>query len=194
MVNFRVVLVTPRHEGNVGAAVRSMGNFDFYELFMVAPCEIGDEAFKRAKHAGDILRSAVTVQSLDEAVKDCDLVVGTSGIVSPGEKHFVRIPITPRQFAERVKDHEGTVALLFGPEDTGLAQDDLLRCDLLVNIPSSAEYPVLNLSHAVTVVLYELFLQHPKKGGQRNGRCSSSSSTTCLMRSTTRSSGRRRPR
>ena len=167
MVNFRVVLVTPRHEGNVGAAVRSMGNFDFTELFMVAPCEIGDEAFKRAKHAGDILRAAQTVQSLDEAVKDCDLVVGTSGIVSPGEKHFVRIPITPRQFAERVKDHEGTVALLFGPEDTGLAQDDLLRCDLLVNIPSSADYPVLNLSHAVTIVLYELFLQHPKKGGPR---------------------------
>jgi TrmH family RNA methyltransferase len=167
MVNFRVVLVTPRHEGNVGAVVRSMGNFDFHELFMVAPCEIGDEAFKRAKHAGEILRSAVTVQSLDEAIKDCDLIVGTSGIVSSGEKHFVRIPITPRQFAERVKDHDGTVALLFGPEDSGLAQEDLLRCDLLVNIPSSADYPVLNLSHAVTIVLYELFMQPPKKGGPR---------------------------
>ena len=59
------------------------------------------------------------------------------------------------------------MALLFGPEDSGLAQDELLRCDLLVNIPSSADYPVLNLSHAVTIVLYEIFVQHPKKGGPR---------------------------
>ena len=147
--------------------VRSMGNFDLEDLHMVAPCEITEEAYKRAKHAGDILRRAVTVDSLDQALEGCDLVVGTSGIVTMGEKHYVRIPLTPKEFAERIKDHEGKVAILFGPEDTGLLQEDLMRCDLLVNIPASQTYPILNLSHAATVLMYELYQVRPRSGGPR---------------------------
>ncbi|MDD1755543.1 MAG: TrmJ/YjtD family RNA methyltransferase [Methanomassiliicoccales archaeon] len=165
MPDFRIILVSPKNDGNVGAVVRSMGNFGFKELCLVSPCEITDEAYRRAKHAGDILRQARTVESLDQAIEGCDLVVGTSGIVTAGEKHYVRIPIAPREFAERMKEYEERVAVLFGPEDTGLFQEDLMRCDMLVSIPSSEEYPVLNLSHAATIVMYELFQTRPRKAG-----------------------------
>src|SRR5512137_1502796 len=101
MPDFRVVLVSPKHDGNVGAVVRAMGNFGFDDLWMVSPCEITEEAYKRAKHAGDILRGAKVADSLDRAIEGCDLVVGTSGIVTAGEKHYVRIPISPKEFAER---------------------------------------------------------------------------------------------
>jgi tRNA/rRNA methyltransferase len=168
MPEFRIVLVNPKHDGNVGAVVRSMGNFGFKDLCLVSPCDITEEAYKRAKHAGDILRKAAVVESLDQAIEGFDLIVGTSGIVTAGEKHYVRIPLTPREFAERTKDYDERVALLFGPEDTGLLQEDLMRCDILVNIPSSDEYPILNLSHAAAIVLYELFQVRPRKlGGPR---------------------------
>lgn len=167
MPDFRIILVTPRNDGNVGAVVRSMGNFGLDELCLVSPCEITEEAYKRAKHAGEILRSAMVVGNLDEALEGCDLIVGTSGIVTAGEKHYVRIPMTPKEFAERMKDYEEKVAILFGPEDTGLLQEDLVRCDVLVHIPSSKDYPVLNLSHAATIVIYELFQVRPKRGGPR---------------------------
>jgi len=165
MPDFRIILVSPKHDGNVGAVVRSMGNFGFNELYLVSPCEITEEAYKRAKHAGDILRRAKIVESLDQAIEGCDLIVGTSGIVTAGEKHYVRIPIAPREFAERMKEYDESVAILFGPEDTGLFQEDLMRCDILVNIPSSEEYPILNLSHAATVVMYELFQVRPRRPG-----------------------------
>lgn len=162
-----MILVAPKNEGNVGAVARSMANFGFKDLIMVSPCEISDEAFKRAKHAGDILRNATIVDSLEEAIQRVDLIVGTSGIVTSGEKHFARIPITPKQLAERMRDYDEEVAVLFGPEDTGLAQEDLMRCDLLVHIPSNEQYPVLNLSHAVTIVLYELYGLKFRLGGPR---------------------------
>ena len=153
---FRVVLVNPKIEGNVGAVARVMGNFGLRDLWLVDPCEIGEEAYKRAKHADYILEGAKIVYTLDEALRSTSMVVGTSGIITPGEKHFLRIPISPRELASKMEGHEGTCALLFGREDLGLYKEELLRCDLLVHIPTSEDYPVLNLSHAVAIVLYEL--------------------------------------
>jgi len=158
MVDFRVVLVEPEHEGNVGAVARSMGNFAFEDLVLVDPCPIGDEAFKRAKHAGHILERAAVVGTVEEAIRDCSLVVGTTGIVTHGPRRYIRIPMSPRELAAKTADHDGRIALLFGREGLGLTQDELSKCDLLVHIPSDDAYPVLNLSHAVTVVIYELYL------------------------------------
>ncbi|HVO77655.1 MAG TPA: RNA methyltransferase [Methanomassiliicoccales archaeon] len=156
MPSVRIVLVEPRNEGNVGAVARAMGNFGFEDLRFVRPCPIGEEAFKRAKHSRELVQNAKVVETLDEAVRGCSLIVGTSGIITTGEKNYVRIPITPRQLAERLKDFDEQVAILFGPEDTGLSQEDLMRCDILVHIPASEAYPVLNLSHAAAIVLYEI--------------------------------------
>jgi TrmH family RNA methyltransferase len=96
-----------------------------------------------------------------------DLVAGTTGIATKSEKKFLRIALPPRDFAERVAAMDGTVALLFGREDFGLLDDELGRCDLLVSIPSSPRYPILNLSHAAVVVLYELFAAKRPKGPLR---------------------------
>ena len=92
----------------------------------------------------------------------CFLIVGTSGIITYGDKHFIRIPITSGELAERIKDQEDEVALVFGREDIGLTQEQLARCDILVNIPSNEEYPILNLSHAATIVMYDIFASHGK--------------------------------
>jgi len=157
MGDFRVVLVEPEHEGNVGAVARAMGNFAFDDLCMVNPCPLGDEALKRANHAGHILSKAAIVDTLDEAVKGCSLVVGTTGVVTHGPRRYIRIPMPARELAAKTAGYEGRIALLFGREGLGLTQDELARCDLLAHVPSSDEYPTLNLSHAVSIVLYELY-------------------------------------
>jgi TrmH family RNA methyltransferase len=89
-------------------------------------------------------------------------VVGTSGIITYGDKHFIRMPITPRELAVRIRDQEDEVALVFGREDIGLTQEQLTHCDILVNIPANEEYPILNLSHAATILMYEIFAGHGK--------------------------------
>lgn len=158
MPQIRVVLVNPKHDGNIGAVARVMGNFDLTDLWLVEPCQITEEAYKRAKHAVYILESASIVNNLDDALKGCSLVVGTSGISTPSEKNFLRLALTPRDFSEKIKANEGRLALLFGREDYGLSQDELRRCDILVRIPTSQQYPILNISHAAAIIFYEIFL------------------------------------
>src|SRR5437667_30645 len=128
-----------------------MKNFGVAELVLVNPCIIGAEARKRAMRAVDVLDAARTVADLERALKDTDLVVGTSGIDTESEKRFARISVTPWDFATRVAKTQRRVALLFGREDFGLLDRELLRCDLCVTIPASPDYPMLNLSHPVTL-------------------------------------------
>jgi TrmH family RNA methyltransferase len=135
-----------------------MANFDFEELYLVEPCEIGEDAYRRAKHGSGILDSAVSVGTIEDAVKDCFLVAGTSGITTKGDRNYARLPVPAREFALHVSGYEEKIALVFGREDTGLFQEELNKCDLLINVPSCETYPVLNLSHAATLVMYELFL------------------------------------
>jgi len=163
----RVVLVEPKNEGNVGAVARAMKNFGAGELVLVNPCPIGPEARQRAMHGVEILEAARVVDDFDGAVKGTDLLVGTSGVDTESEKQFARIAVTPREFAARVAKMSGRVALLFGREDFGLLDGELRRCDLFVTIPASPDYPILNLSHAVTILLYELLaagaIKHRKR-------------------------------
>lgn len=157
MPNVRVILVAPKFQGNIGAIARSMANFDIDELYLIHPCEIGDEAYCRAKHGYPILDNVKIVDSLDEALEGCFLVAGTSGVTTKGDKNYVRIPISAHSFAEKVKEYDEKIAVIFGREDIGLFQDELAKCDILVHIPSSEKYPILNLSHAANIIFYELF-------------------------------------
>ncbi len=75
MPEIRIVIVGPKYEGNVGAIARSMANFNLKELYLVNPCELGDDAYRRSKHGSEVLENAVIVTSLEEAVKDCFMVV-----------------------------------------------------------------------------------------------------------------------
>ena len=157
MPHFRVVLVEPLNDGNIGAVARSMKNFGLDELVLVRPCAVGEEAFKRAMHGIDVLKGARTVFSDEEAFKGADFVAATSGVDTLNDKKFVRISLTPREFSEKAKGLEGTVALLFGREDFGLPDKLIKRADFLITIPANRTYPIMNLSHAATIVFYELF-------------------------------------
>ncbi|MDR0888197.1 MAG: RNA methyltransferase [Candidatus Methanoplasma sp.] len=157
MPDLRIILVGPKFEGNVGAVARSMANFGVDELYLVDPCEIGDDGYRRAKHGNFILDNAVKVDSLEEALEGCFLAVGTSGITTKGDRNYTRIPVAVREFAQYARGYEEKIALIFGREDTGLYQEELNECDVLISVPTSEEYPILNLSHAATIVLYEMF-------------------------------------
>jgi TrmH family RNA methyltransferase len=159
MPAIEVVLVRPQSEGNVGAIARAMMNFGLKELVLVDPeCEIGVEARRRAMHAAEpVLDRAKVFKSLARALARADMVVGTTGVKTKNPKKFDRISLTPREFVDKIRGFEGKVAILFGQEDFGLDRKTISKCDLLVTIPTSEEYPIMNVSHAAAVIFYELF-------------------------------------
>ncbi len=156
--NVRVVLVNTSHPGNIGGAARAMKNMGLTRLVLVEPRRFPDQnAGARAAGADDILADAVVVDTLEEAIADCVLVLGTSA-------RDRRIPwpvVEPREAAHKVLDQlaelpEGQVALVFGREDAGLTSDELQRCQFHVHIPANPDFSSLNLAAAVQVVAYEL--------------------------------------
>lgn len=170
MPRFRVVLIEPLNDGNIGAVARSMKNFGLDELYLVRPCKIGEEATKRAMHGIDVLARARTVQSEDEALAGIEFVAATSGVKTANEKNFKRIAMSPKEFAEKLEGKDATVALLFGREDFGLDKEMIKRCDFLVTIPANPSYSILNISHAAAILFYELHTKgvvgwEPRKSG-----------------------------
>jgi len=159
--NLKIILVKPSIEGNLGAIARNMLNFGFDELHLISPeLTIGEEARKRAKHAKKVLEKAVIHNNLEDAINDCSLVIGTSGKREFGEKIITRHFLTPEEISDRIYPNNGKIALVFGPEGKGLSQEELICCDLLTSIPTWEGYPIMNLSHSVSVILYELYKYH----------------------------------
>ena len=162
-----VVLVEPLYEINLGYVARAMKNFGFTELVLVDPkCTVGDEARKYAMHGRDLLERVRIAGSLTEVLREVDLAVGTTGKTG-GRRCYHRKYVTPEELGELLAETEGRAAILFGREDIGLTNEILRRCDLVATIPASEEYPVLNLSHAVAVVLYEVYKAIKKKKPER---------------------------
>jgi tRNA/rRNA methyltransferase len=160
-MHLRVVLVEPLYEGNVGSVARAMKNFGFHDLALVNPCKIEDFGCAMASHARDVLQMSRSFSSLGEALAGANLVVGTTGKRLDEAQHHLRLHLrvpclTPAELAEKLSEKEGTVALLLGREDCGLNSEELAICDMLVSIPTSEEYPVMNLSHCAAVLFYEL--------------------------------------
>jgi tRNA/rRNA methyltransferase len=156
MPEIDIVLVAPIYEGNVGFCARVMKNFGFSRLVLVDPCPLGDEAKARASHAQDVLAAAETC-SIDEVFSRSNIVVATTGTVSKSVCHSMRMPFySPKELRERVKDAGGRISILFGRENWGLNNEEVKRSDMICTIPASEEYPILNLSHAVGIICYEL--------------------------------------
>ena len=156
---FRVVLVEPEYEQNLGAVARAMKNFGFSELCLVNPkcAPLGFDAVKFSKHARDVLEGAKVCKSLAEATKGCKFAVGTTGVLYRHWSETFRSPISVRELRKcLLAQKQGNVALVFGNEGVGLSEKDISACDLIVTIPTNKEYPILNLSHAVSIALYEL--------------------------------------
>ncbi|MEK6963069.1 MAG: RNA methyltransferase [Nanoarchaeota archaeon] len=156
-----VVLVEPETSGNVGAVARVMANFGYSKLVLINPqCKINEEARNRAKHAQKILQQAVVKKW--EHLKRYDYLIGTAG-KSTSSYNLRRIPLTPSQCALRISKLRKTkIALLLGREGNGLYNEELQQCDFVVTIPATSNYPSLNLSHALAVLLYELFVHSAK--------------------------------
>jgi TrmH family RNA methyltransferase len=154
--NIRIVLVRPTHPGNVGATARAMKNMSLRSLYLVEPERFpSPEAMDRAAGADDVLDSAVICASLDEALKDCHLVIGTSA-----RPRRIEWPtLDPAAGAGRLVEgaQQGPVALLFGQERTGLLNSELDRCHFVVTIPADLAYSSLNLASAVQILAYEIY-------------------------------------
>ncbi len=156
-IDVRVILVEPLYQGNVGSVARVMKNFGFSDLVLVNPCKLEGEARAMSSHAQDILKNAQITTSLTEAIEGANIVIGTTGIAGLKIYEHIRMPsYTPRELKEKLTGMSGTVAILFGREDQGFNNEELKTCDMVLTIPTSGIYPIMNLSHAVGIVLYEL--------------------------------------
>lgn len=167
MADYKVIIVEPKFEGNIGAIARAMKNFRLSDLILVNPCEIGDDCLSRAKHAKDVVESADIFQNLDDAIAEIDYLVGTSGVDSESDKKHLRNNLTPREFAARITEIEGKIGIMFGRENYGLYNEELRNCDTVITIPSSKDYPILNLSHSASIIFYEMFTIQVKKKGKK---------------------------
>ena len=154
-----VVLVEPEYEGNLGLVARACKNFGVKGIVLVNPKanHLGRGAAVRSVHAFDLLEKAVIVKNLKEAKRKFKYFVGTTAKTANefniNRSHFLLEEL------ERVED----MALVFGRESSGLTNDEIALCDAVVYIPTSPEYRTLNISHAVAVVLYELFKREGEK-------------------------------
>ena len=153
-----IVLVGTKHPGNLGAVARAMRNMGIRELRLAAPrCAVDDESLRMARAAGlEVLERARLYPDLRSALRGVHRVVGTTAKTG-GKRGQV---LSPRALAPRVLEVAARqkVGIVFGPEDTGLVDDDLLLCQLLLRIPTQPRARSLNLAQAVMVVCYELYL------------------------------------
>lgn len=151
----RIILVNTSHPGNIGAAARAMKTMGLTELYLVSPVAFPHaKAVEMAANAVDVLSQAKVVSTLEEAIQECTLVVGTSA-----RSRAIPWPmLSPRELGEkaRVESQQGPIAIVFGREQSGLTNDELHRCHYHVHIPSNPDYSSLNIAAAVQVIAYEL--------------------------------------
>lgn len=155
-----VVLVRPQGPANLGMVARAMKNFGLTRLRVVGPAPLLErEARDHACHAADVLDRAEIRSGLAPALADCGLALGTS--IPRAGLPFRHELDTPRAAAPRVRaaaEAGNRVALVFGPENHGLTNDELAPCHRVITIPAHADYPVLNLAQCVMLVAYEIFM------------------------------------
>lgn len=160
----RIVLVEPAGGLNVGSIARVMKNMGLYRLVIVNPtCDpLGEDAQRMAVHANDVLTAAEVVSSIPEALNGCQRVVATTArdrdlnvpvsAPAPGLKWLLNLSHASHEASNDLS----TTALLFGPEDRGLSNAELIYAQHLINIPTNPNYASLNLAQAVTICCYEL--------------------------------------
>jgi len=165
LANIAVVLVGTRYPENIGAAARAMRNMGIRQLVLVDPQNPDPARIRKmATHVAlDVVDRMQVCAALKDALADFSYVVGTTARLG-GQRKVVS---SPSKLAQRLISisHQNKIALLFGPEDRGLTNEDIRFCDILVNIPT-AEFSSLNLAQAVMVMCYELFCFSRDKPGE----------------------------
>lgn len=154
-MDVKVVFVEPLYQQNLGYGARVMKNFGVGEMRLVRPrCDYkGKDAIKYSKHAVDLIKNARVYKSVREATRDCDIVVGTTGQWFRTEGAYYNV-----YPSGKLKSIIGNkkAALLIGRDDLGLTKEEMRGCDATVFVETNKEYPVLNISHALAILLYEL--------------------------------------
>ena len=170
--NVRIVLVQTWHPGNIGAASRAMRTMGLSQLVLVNPRRFPDEEATRMAAGGEpLLEQARVVESLEDAVSDCGIVVGLSArlrnLALPQFEEGDEMAHELMSLAE-----EMPVALVFGRERSGLTNDEIACCTHQLSLPANPDYPVLNLSQAVQVCAHELYRawRHRRKDGAAPGQ------------------------
>jgi TrmH family RNA methyltransferase len=153
----KIVLIETSHPGNIGAVARAMKNMGLTQLVLVNPKEFPSQiASSRASSATDILANALVVSSLDEAVQDCQLVVGASARLRRVSWPQMDVRETAQKLLSTVQvSEQSAVAILFGREDSGLSNIEMDKCHYLAHIPTNEAYSSLNIAAAVQVFVYE---------------------------------------
>lgn len=150
-----IILVRPQMGENIGAAARVMANFSLNDLHIVNPRDgwPNDAGRAMAAHATHIIDNATIYDSVEKAVADCHLLYATSARPRDMQKRVADV----KQAAKEVNASGQKAGILFGPERSGLTNEELILADALLQIPVDSQYPSLNLAQAVGVVCYELF-------------------------------------
>jgi tRNA/rRNA methyltransferase len=150
------LLHQPQLPENIGAVARAMGNFGLHNLRIIeAVCDTQDpKAIATAAGAEKILKEATLYTSLEEAIADLNWVYGTCAT----QRHLIKEYIPIRNAADRVQSQvlQGKVGILFGPERTGLSNDQLARCHGIIQIPVNPDFSSMNLAQASVIMAYEL--------------------------------------
>jgi tRNA (cytidine32/uridine32-2'-O)-methyltransferase len=161
--NIRVVMVETTHPGNIGAAARAMKTMGYQTLYLVKPKIYPNaEATARAAGADDILSKAVVCDSLEDALQGCVTVVA-----STARPRTISHPIfTPREYASKLSEmvRHGPVALVFGRESSGLSNEELELCNVILQIPTNPDFSSLNVASAVQILCYEFI--HALQSGE----------------------------
>ncbi|MFB0560618.1 MAG: RNA methyltransferase [Candidatus Lokiarchaeia archaeon] len=168
MLKIKVIILEPENAGNIGAIARAMKNFALEELIIVNPkFENMFEAEVRAMHGTDVLKNMKIVKNFDKAISDVDFIVGTTAKTGMNY-NVLRTAMAPELLVEKLVNLDGKIALLFGRESSGLSNEELEKADIVVTIPASS-YSTLNISHAASIIFYEIYKNqaYKKKGAPR---------------------------
>ncbi|MDR1820795.1 MAG: TrmJ/YjtD family RNA methyltransferase [Methanobrevibacter sp.] len=163
--NIYIVFVEPESSGNIGFVARTMANFGLKNLILINPSKIGKEAYYYAMHAKYIVENVETYETLEDFImfKKINFNIGSTG--KPGGSYNLsRIAINPSELS-KIINFNNKIAIIFGREGNGLNNAEIGICDVIVSIPTSEEYPIMNVSHAVAIILYELFKDKNKFSG-----------------------------
>ena len=153
--NLKIIFVEPKYQINLGYMARVLKNFGINNMYLVNPrCNYkGKEAIKYAKHAKELLFNAKIYKTIEQSIKNCDIVFGSTGAWYKCSTSFFNL-YTPQQ-AVKFSNSKKKIAILIGRDDIGLTKEELKLCDGIIFIPSNTEYSVLNISHALAIILYE---------------------------------------
>jgi len=168
LIRVRIILARPEGSENIGASCRAMKNMCIDHLTIVNPERPVDvtEVKKRALHAFDVWEGAVHAQSLEEALSGS---IMAAGVTRRSGNRRNQKALSPELFAsEAAKRTGGWISLVFGNEEHGLTTQELAHCSHVVSIPSSSDFPSLNLSHAVQILTYALFTCGKSHGAPTN--------------------------